>query len=234
MSVTPTKALIDISKLENLADKIRAKTGTSDLMTVDEMATAVENIGGLPSEYEAVEYIESTGTQYIDTGYIATPATNIECEIYADSNTPTWYCAWGSYTSTASFQLMLKNSESRFEYYTGNGSVYFLACYNQKIKFMTSYTGAQWDAEDGFSSASRSSSHTTTYSLGIFAGHESDGFNAGVLMRCYYFKIFEAGNLVRNFVPCIRKSDDEAGLYDLVNGVFYTNAGTGDFVVPSV
>lgn len=46
MSATPTKAIIDISKLENLADKVRAKTGTSDLMTVDDMATAIGSLPG--------------------------------------------------------------------------------------------------------------------------------------------------------------------------------------------
>lgn len=37
------------------------------------------------------------------------------------------------------------------------------------------------------------------------------------------------GALVRNMVPCYRKSDGEIGMYDLVNRVFYTNAGTGSF-----
>lgn len=234
MSVTPTKALIDISKLENLADKVRAKTGTSDLMTVDEMATAVENLGGLPSEYEAVEYIESTGTQYIDTGHIASDGTNIECEVYIPINTPTYYCVFGSWTSSYAFQLMGQDGGNKFSYYVGNGASAAYGAYDKKIKIMTNNAGLQFEDFSTYNYIARSGTHRTNYSLGIFAGHESGGFNAGTLMRCYYFKIFEAGNLVRNFVPCIRKSDDEAGLYDLVNGVFYTNAGTGDFVVPSV
>ena len=46
-----------------------------------------------------------------------------------------------------------------------------------------------------------------------------------------YCKIYDNNTLVRNFVPCYRKADNVAGLYDLVNGVFYTNAGTGTFIV---
>ena len=41
--------------------------------------------------------------------------------------------------------------------------------------------------------------------------------------------IDENDKLVRHFVPCYRNSDDEIGLYDLVNSVFYTNEGTVTF-----
>lgn len=42
-----------------------------------------------------------------------------------------------------------------------------------------------------------------------------------------YCKIWENNNLVRNYVPCYRNIDNATGLYDLVNNVFYRNAGTG-------
>ena len=45
-----------------------------------------------------------------------------------------------------------------------------------------------------------------------------------------YLKISENGILIRNFIPCYRKSDNEIGLYDIVNNVFYTNQGTGEFL----
>ena len=41
----------------------------------------------LPSEYQQVEYIESTGTQYIDTGYIANSKTNVNISFsYIENN----------------------------------------------------------------------------------------------------------------------------------------------------
>ena len=39
------------------------------------------------------------------------------------------------------------------------------------------------------------------------------------------------GIIKRDFIPCYRKSDNVAGLYDLVNNTFYTNQGTGNFIV---
>ena len=48
-------------------------------------------------------------------------------------------------------------------------------------------------------------------------------------MRIYYFKIYENGVLVRNYVPCYRISDGVIGLYETVTGTFVTNAGEGTF-----
>ena len=47
--------------------------------------------------------------------------------------------------------------------------------------------------------------------------------------KLYEFKIYSEDVLVRNFVPCIRKSDEEIGLYDLVTNKFFENKGTVAF-----
>lgn len=39
------------------------------------------------------------------------------------------------------------------------------------------------------------------------------------------------GNLICDLLPCYRKSDLEVGLYDVINNVFYPNAGSGTFTV---
>lgn len=43
-SIDMSKAIITESKLTAIADAIREKTGTADLMTVDEMATEITNL----------------------------------------------------------------------------------------------------------------------------------------------------------------------------------------------
>ena len=45
----------------------------------------------------------------------------------------------------------------------------------------------------------------------------------------YSFKIWKGDTMIRDFVPCYRKSDNVAGMYDLLNNTFYTNNGTGSF-----
>ena len=49
-------------------------------------------------------------------------------------------------------------------------------------------------------------------------------------MKLYSFKIYNNGTLVRDFVPCYSVYDGENGLLDIVNSVFYENAGTGEFL----
>lgn len=47
--------------------------------------------------------------------------------------------------------------------------------------------------------------------------------------RIYRCKIWQNGVLLRDLIPVQRKSDDEIGMLDLVNNVFYDNDGTGSF-----
>lgn len=59
----------------------------------------------------------------------------------------------------------------------------------------------------------------------------------GVISNSFYYDIYEFsildenGDYVSQLIPCFRKSDNVAGMYDLANNVFYTNVGTGSFIV---
>lgn len=47
--------------------------------------------------------------------------------------------------------------------------------------------------------------------------------------KLYYCKVTKNNEIIREFIPCYRKEDEEIGLYDLVNNQFYSNSGTGQF-----
>ena len=49
-------------------------------------------------------------------------------------------------------------------------------------------------------------------------------------MRLYSCKIYNNEKIIRNFIPCYRKTDGVVGVYDLVEKKFYTNLGTGTFI----
>jgi hypothetical protein len=68
-----------------------------------------------------------------------------------------------------------------------------------------------------------------TTSWKLFSNNATTSFS---YQKHYGTKITLNSILVRNYIPCYRKSDNKPGLYDLVNGVFYTNAGTGEFKYP--
>ena len=76
------------------------------------------------------------------------------------------------------------------------------------------------------------SSTNTTSTANLLIGRR--GTSTTLSGKIYYFKITDksTGNLVRYFVPAVRNTDSVAGMYDIVNDLFYTNAGTGTFTVP--
>jgi hypothetical protein len=70
----------------------------------------------------------------------------------------------------------------------------------------------------------------SNYNCYIFCVNESDTRSYSSAMELYNFKLYDNGTLIRDYIPCRRKSDNVLGLYDVVNNQFYTNAGTGVFI----
>ena len=54
--------------------------------------------------------------------------------------------------------------------------------------------------------------------------------NRVFLGKIYSTKVYDDNILIRDLVPCYRKSDNVIGMFDLVNSVFYANAGSGTFL----
>ena len=78
-------------------------------------------------------------------------------------------------------------------------------------------------------SYSGTQNYTNSSKVRIFDYQTETGtYTNGVLYNAY---IVLNNEVVRNFIPCYRKSDGVRGLYDKVNNVFYTNSGTGTFAI---
>ena len=72
----------------------------------------------------------------------------------------------------------------------------------------------------------------STYNIILFAQTHGGADSAANIskLKLYYFNLFYNNNIIRKMIPALRNSDNVAGLYDLVNNEFYTNAGTGTFI----
>lgn len=117
---------------------------------------------------------------------------------------------------------------------TGNTQYsYWSVSSSNKKSISKSITGTrttiEWDLPGGKLKIGTSSYTTTTasgtpsnplYILGLA--------NFGPQMRVWGVKVYEGSTLIRDFSPCIDPSG-EAGLYDLVEGKFYGNNGSGKF-----
>ena len=68
--------------------------------------------------------------------------------------------------------------------------------------------------------------HTFFCSNTIIRGY----VNFSKIFRLYYARIFEQ-NFVMEIFPAVRTYDNKPGMYDIINDFFYTNKGTGEFIV---
>lgn len=210
------------------------------------MANAVEatnllisEIKILPSAYKQVEYVESTGTQYIDTGFKPNPTTTkISTVFQLTDNTTEAQGLFGARNLAGSidasscnlFYNVNKSNSLRLDWLTkvsttvsvNTNQDYTVECVNNTATI------------DGNLYSSTNTKFNGYINNAIYIGNFNAGgnpYSTGAKAKFKTFKIWDGEILVRDFVPCYRKSDNVAGLYDLVNDIFYTNAGTGDFIV---
>lgn len=184
----------------------------------------------LPKGYTELSYIQSNGTQYIDTGFKHNQNTRIvmDAQVVAKPSSHAWLFEGRDSTSSNAKSLMLLSGSNWYGYYNtsttrkkiaGVGVLDRLAVdYNKNVLTVngTSYT---W-TEETFQSATN---------LVFFASNTNGGISAYVSARMYSCQIYDNGVLVRDFVPCLSDADG-IGLYDLIGGKFYGNAGTGAFI----
>lgn len=186
--------------------------------------------GGVVEEYQRVEYIEATGTQYIDSGYKPT------------SEVLKYDLEYAITSSTCNFSIMGNNDDTdkyfgiqfwgnKFYIGTSRGLLYNSWTQNQKYhKIVEANNGTLTVTTDGVGeSTSYVSSLYKNSSIGLFACKGDTKVESYGHARIYYSKIYDNNILVRDFVPVVRSRDGVAGMYDMVERKFYTNAGSGSF-----
>lgn len=187
--------------------------------------------GGLPAEYQEVEYLQSSGTQYIIVPFSYNQTfTRLECRFIAFNDSSWVFGGWNS--SSASYGVNLDTySGWRFKANGDLMSLNFDMSVNREYELL--YDGSSVQC-NGRSSLYRSyKTDNSNGELMLFGLTYTQGGNRAYLKyasRIYKF-IIEGTADSFSLIPCVRNSDNEAGMYDIVNNVFYTNAGTGSFIV---
>ena len=82
-------------------------------------------MGGKSLPYDAeIEYLESTGTQYIDLGFKATREIDIEISINRSSNSIRWDCgAEDGWSSKIARFIIINNDQAYWRFYNGGNSI---------------------------------------------------------------------------------------------------------------
>lgn len=184
-------------------------------------------VSKLPAIYQEVEYLQSTGTQYIVIQ--STPLSVSDYSFYCKVS-PT--ALSGGYSTTYN-GIMGDDGSPQMGFHTtgwtvGNagsdkpyppvvGQIY-------ELEYSKNFDGKYFvDGQD--------TGLTRTGNMGMkLFWVESKQTNVKVKLYHAYFKV-RYGFLIYDFIPCYRKSDNVAGMYDLVSEQFFTNVGTGEFIV---
>jgi len=197
----------------------------------------------LPSGYTQLEYIQSTGTQWIDTGIYAPNVTRFIIKGFVTNN------------GTMNTQLLGGTQGGVTEIF---GSRYFDA-----FSMIESWYPVNQTHNDGLvpnnvvatTDATLVSPYVQTGTITNESTNESFTFNNFVdgttwwsfpaqnlllfggdsnrrspLAKCYYLILYTNTGIVFSGIPARRNSDNVLGMYDTVSGTFFTNDGTGTFV----
>ena len=184
-----------------------------------------------PSTYTQLEYIESTGTQYIDTGVSGLDAGDWEIFI--------------KWMTTAAPDVSYP--EVIAAYSSENANAYrIILSLNPKVPLIYGNTLAAGGHQTSHLELNSVGTATLKNGSAIFNNRYYDlagkkrgdpiASNATIKMlrglkgRIYASNATKDGVLMYNAIPARRNSDNVLGMYDTVTGTFFTNAGTGEFI----
>lgn len=192
--------------------------------------------GGLPDGYTAVNYLQSSGEQWIEMGVAPNQNTKAVLKIKIDELTRQGASLIGSRTDV--------NSDDQFITYLDDyGGTRFLfrmdgqpetitwkGLTTDKIYIVTlSGTEMKAKLEDGtavFSKTFSVNDFTSTVTMALF---RSKGVSGAYFQgRIYSCKHYSGDELIQDFVPCL----DTGGvpcMFDLVSQKPFYNVGTGSF-----
>lgn len=190
--------------------------------------------GRLPSQYQEVEYIESTNRQYIDSGVIGRPNIEVKAKaIFTDSANFSNLGLVGSRQTNGGTRFYIISIYSN-RWHLGLGNDYTSDTLPKKnILYDIHFSFIEGNFVlyvDNNIILSGNTNIETTYPLYIFGVNNYGNVSRLASAKLYSLEIIQDNTLVRNFIPCYRKADGEIGLYDIVNNRFYTNSGTGTFI----
>ena len=184
----------------------------------------------VPVGYTEVEYIENTGTSYLNIAFTPNQDTRVLCDmqLVTASNYPRLWGA-GAWNSAAGINL---NYEGGYLQMSWLGKT----SWTKYTSVTQSFDRKVYDVNKNYLYVDSVQIGSNTYTtrtasgpIGVFtyigSGRPSSSRYWGqehFKGKMYSFKVYDNGTLVRDLVPCKRGNDNTVGAYDIVNNVFYT------------
>lgn len=190
---------------------------------------------GAPLPYDAeVEYLESTGTQYIDTGIVPLIPDDLTYEAGVSWPDVTIRKIMGRQGAfyfgcvSGGFQASLGGSNV-----VPGVSLSPNTKYDISTRFVptgvTLSAPCYWSVGAVSGTAIGNYNHQPSSSSPIWIFWANDASSLRGAATIYYFRIIRSGTVLRDFVPV--RVGSTGCLFDRVTGQFFYNAGTGNFTV---
>ena len=183
--------------------------------------------------YIKLEYIESTGTQYIDTG-ITLKGTDVVEVKYSDIIRINSSCMLFGYYDVAvddrfAYNFWQSGATGGYIYYKGYQTQISTPPTNDGLTHIIKMGNGSLYHDNTLVKSGMDSDFSTSGNMFIFDSSGIDSYP--IKARVYYTKITDNnGMLVFNGIPVRRSDDNAVGMYDTVSKQFFTNAGTGEFI----
>lgn len=177
--------------------------------------------------YTRLTYIEATGEQYIDLGYVVKEDDVIEVDYIRTSSTSADKALFGASDGTNGIWYSIYGSNAYYRFGHNASDNASGAGNRYRVKLQKGNVDV-----DGLTEALTFTA-LPDVPLYLFA---RNSLNTSVTMYCHCktrgFKITkQTGEVVMELQACKRDSDGKVGMLDIVSGTFYTNSGTGeDFI----
>lgn len=191
----------------------------------------------LPEGYKRLQYLESTGTQYIDTGIKLSSESEVGCEYLINQN-ETVNAIFGARDdyNLNNYCLYSPNSSGKIVFAYGvNGKIeaYDFPSVNQK--YVASTFNGILTINGRSTNQIKSEEFVTAYSCFLFAVNTkgSGGVTRKLQGRIYSFSISRAGEMQVNYVPALGPTGAPC-MYDIMSGEPFYSETADDFIYPNM
>ena len=224
-----TKVICNREDLVAIADAVRDKIGSTKEMTLDDIATNISKITGgggnsdLPAGYRRCDYIQFSGSQWVDTGIIGNQDIQINVSFTWESSTQRHLFGCTSSDNTASITSYM-NGSWRFGNKSASKS---FSLKEPKLPYTALVDNTMISTVISNSAISGVNDFETVGTLLLGGARDSDGSlpSVGIVGKVFYFNLWQSGTPVLKLIPVV-SADGVYRFFDLVSKEFFDSLTT--------
>jgi hypothetical protein len=192
--------------------------------------------------YIELEYIQNSGSQKIDTGVTITNSKRFEIDVQLNSANPDENSIMGTgggsdtnYVSIRAGNYFGSGADQNNFGFIKNDKYYFPGHIQKDVNrhlFTIDLKNNKVKVDQYEETTDGTTNSSLTWWVGSYMGRTSSGFDW--IGKYYGVKIYDNEELIHNFIPVKRITDNEVCLFDTITEKFFTNSGTGSFIAGPV